>query len=196
MPSVVGFKITTSPQARLSYLALSSIQRASLSTSTKRSRSAFDRSDFQGQPFTGSYEPGQPTRGPLGEASTHGAPRVTPTRIKEYFDQYVISQDVGKKILATSAYNHYQRVQEIKRRDDEQQERLEQEHRRRFDRETHPVLSQFLYAELHENDANINVLEQRIIQGKPKLLISEHQRLLSGLTSCIPRLWTMYQVLS
>lgn len=123
--------LTVSYQARLSYLALSSIQRASLSTSTKASApSSFSRSDFQGQGFTGIYEPGHPPRGPLGDTSVHGVPRITPRRLKDYVDLYVVGQDKPKKMLCTAVYNHYQRVQELKRQDDEEQERLAQEYRK------------------------------------------------------------------
>ncbi|MDU7163524.1 MAG: ATP-dependent Clp protease ATP-binding subunit ClpX [Anaerococcus vaginalis] len=35
---------------------------------------------------------------------------ATPSEIKEYLDQYVIQQDMAKKILSVSVYNHYKRI--------------------------------------------------------------------------------------
>jgi len=35
----------------------------------------------------------------------------TPSRIKEYLDQYVIGQDVAKRRLAVAVYNHYKRLE-------------------------------------------------------------------------------------
>ncbi len=34
----------------------------------------------------------------------------TPSKIKEFLDQYVISQDQAKKVLAVAVYNHYKRL--------------------------------------------------------------------------------------
>jgi len=35
----------------------------------------------------------------------------TPKQIKEFFDQYIISQDNAKEIISVGAYNHYKRIQ-------------------------------------------------------------------------------------
>ena len=35
---------------------------------------------------------------------------ATPSEIKEYLDQYVIQQDMAKKTLSVSVYNHYKRI--------------------------------------------------------------------------------------
>lgn len=35
---------------------------------------------------------------------------ITPKEIKEHLDQYIIGQDMAKKMLATSVYNHYKMV--------------------------------------------------------------------------------------
>ena len=127
-----------SPQARLSYLALSSIVRSFATTTVKKSSSQFHRSDFTSQPFTGSYEPGQPTSGPLGQASVFGAPRFTPKVLKQHLDQFVVGQERAKKVLSVSVYNHYQRIQELQRREEEEEESLRQQLRRDVG-EGHPL---------------------------------------------------------
>lgn len=122
---------TTAQQARASYIGLSIIVR-SFATSTIRSSSSqhFYRSDFANQPFTGSYEPGQPTGGPLGEAPILGAPRLTPKVLKQHLDQFVVGQERAKKVLSVAVYNHYQRIQELQRREEEEEQRLQQRLRR------------------------------------------------------------------
>jgi len=37
-------------------------------------------------------------------------PNITPVRIKEFLDQYVVGQDEAKKTLAIAVYNHYKRL--------------------------------------------------------------------------------------
>ena len=125
-------------QARLSYLALSSIYRSFATSSRKHSSSQFHRSDFTSQPFTGSYDPGEKTSGPLGDASILGAPRMTPRVLKQHLDNFVVGQERAKKVLSVAVYNHYQRVQEAQRREDEEQELLQQ-HLRREMAEGHPI---------------------------------------------------------
>src|SRR5271156_4683193 len=74
-------------RTRASYIAFSRrfvANTACLYSST----SHFQRSDFANQPFTGSYEPGLPTSGPLGGASMYGAPRLTPKMLKQHLDQF------------------------------------------------------------------------------------------------------------
>ncbi|KAE8381088.1 P-loop containing nucleoside triphosphate hydrolase protein [Aspergillus bertholletiae] len=103
--------------------------------------SQFNRSDFTNQPWSGSYEPGLPTAGPLGSTPAFGAPRITPKMLKQYLDQFVVGQDRAKKILSVAVYNHYQRVQELQRRDEEAIELLAKRARREsVDR--HPVEGQ------------------------------------------------------
>lgn len=92
--------------------------------------SQFNRSDFTSQPYTGSYEPGLPTSGPLGSAPAFGAPRITPKILKQYLDQFVVGQDRAKKVLSVAVYNHYQRVQEMQRREEEEAELLAKRARR------------------------------------------------------------------
>ncbi|KAF4314458.1 ATPase AAA+ type core [Botryosphaeria dothidea] len=138
MTLAAGFTISISPQARSSYLALYSISRA-FSTSTSRfTNGQYSRSDFSSQGFTGIYEPGQPTGGPLGGASIVGAPRVTPKALKQHLDQFVVGQERAKKVLSVAVYNHYQRIQELERLDDEEQELLAQQARREMVHR-HPV---------------------------------------------------------
>ncbi|GAB4373414.1 MAG: ATP-dependent protease ATP-binding subunit ClpX [Acidobacteriota bacterium] len=43
---------------------------------------------------------------------------LTPVEIKDFLDQYVIGQDLAKKKLAVAVYNHYQRINHQRRRDD------------------------------------------------------------------------------
>lgn len=101
-----------------------------LSTTTPRSiRGSFNRSDFGGQPFTGVYEPGGPTQGPLGGTSNVGAPKITPKRLKEHLDEFVVGQDRAKKVLSTAVYNHYQRIEELRRQDDEHDKLMEKKAR-------------------------------------------------------------------
>ena len=105
--------------------------------------SQFNRSDFTSQPFTGSYEPGLPTSGPLGSTPAFGALRITPKVLKQYLDQYVVGQDRAKKVLSVAVYNHYQRVRELQRREEEAEELLAKQQRREaFD--SHPLESMFI----------------------------------------------------
>ncbi|EXJ91500.1 ATP-dependent Clp protease ATP-binding subunit ClpX [Capronia epimyces CBS 606.96] len=122
---------------RSAYIALSR-RRLSTSSSTQSS-SQFHRSDFSNQPFTGMYEPGQPTSGPLGGASVYGTLRLTPKMLKQHLDQFVVGQERAKKVLSVAVFNHYQRVQEIQRREEEEEEMLAQRERR----ERHPVENEF-----------------------------------------------------
>ncbi|AEA33429.1 ATP-dependent Clp protease ATP-binding subunit clpX [Hippea maritima DSM 10411] len=45
---------------------------------------------------------------------------LTPEEIKKRLDEYIVSQDDAKKVLAVAAYNHYKRInsQTLKRKDD------------------------------------------------------------------------------
>ena len=67
-----------------------------------------------------------------------GAPRITPKMLKEHLDQFVVGQERAKKVLSTSVYNHYQRIQELQRQDEEFQELMAQ-HQRREMGNRHPV---------------------------------------------------------
>lgn len=122
-----------------------------LSSSSTRfpTSSQFNRSDFTSQPFTGSYEPGLPTSGPLGSTPAFGAPRITPKVLKQYLDQYVVGQDRAKKVLSVAVYNHYQRVQELQRRMDEAEE-LEAKRQRREALESHPLEGELSPQNVHQ----------------------------------------------
>ena len=122
--------LTINPQARASYIALSAIARTFLPVSVRRNSSHFRRSDFANQPFTGSYEPGQPTNGPLGEVPILGTPSLTPKVLKQHLDQFVVGQERAKKVMSVAVFNHYQRVLELKRREEEEQQLLQQRLRR------------------------------------------------------------------
>lgn len=135
--------MTVAPQARLSYIALSSIVRSFSTSAAQSSSSQFHRSDFTSQPFTGSYEPGQPTDGPLGEASVFGAPRLTPKVLKQHLDQFVVGQERAKKVLSVAVYNHFQRIQELQRREEEEEESVQQQLRREMG-ERHPLESGYI----------------------------------------------------
>lgn len=114
------------------YIADLTPVRRNLSTSSTSfpTLSQFNRSDFTSQPYTGSYEPGLPTSGPLGSAPAFGAPRITPKILKQYLDQFVVGQDRAKKVLSVAVYNHYQKVQELQRREEEEAELLAKRARR------------------------------------------------------------------
>jgi ATP-dependent Clp protease ATP-binding subunit ClpX len=131
MPPVLT-SATISPQARHSYIAISHIFRRHLSSTATRLDA------FTNQPYTGIYEAGGPTEGPLRDASNIGAPRITPTVLKQHLDQFVVGQERAKKTLSTAVYNHYQRITELQRLDDEADERAHQEERRRM-AHRHPV---------------------------------------------------------
>jgi ATP-dependent Clp protease ATP-binding subunit ClpX len=133
MASIATATINIPQHIRLSYIAVA--RRGFSTTPSQCSSSQFHRSDFANQPFTGSYEAGLPTSGPLGGASIHGAPRLTPKMLKQHLDQFVVGQDRAKKILSVAVYNHYQRIQEIQRREEEEEELVAQRERR----ERHPV---------------------------------------------------------
>lgn len=115
-----------------------STRQLSSSSTTFPTLSQFNRSEFTSQPFTGSYETGGPTPGPLGSTPAFGAPRITPKVLKQYLDQYVVGQDRAKKVLSVAVYNHYQRVQELVRREEEAAEALAKRQRREA-LEIHPL---------------------------------------------------------
>ncbi|KAL9109605.1 MAG: hypothetical protein Q9227_005785 [Pyrenula ochraceoflavens] len=113
--------------------------RGPLATVRQTSTSHYFRSDFANQPFTSTYEPGLPTKGPLASASNHGSPRLTPKSLKTHLDDFVVGQDRAKRTLSVAVFNHYQRIQENQRRLEEEEE-LEAKRQRR---ESHPVEEEF-----------------------------------------------------
>ena len=141
MKSLTFLPIVNGPpkaQAKASYLGLSAICRSFASMPRRHSSPRFHRSDFANQGFTGTYDAGEKTTGPLGDASLLGAPRLTPKVLKQHLDSFVVGQDRAKKILSVAVYNHYQRVQEAQRREEEEQELMQQQLRREMS-EGHPL---------------------------------------------------------
>lgn len=67
---------------------------------------------------------------------------MTPRTLKQYLDQFVVGQDRAKKILSVAVFNHYQRVQELQRREEENAELLAKRARREAI-EHHPVEGRF-----------------------------------------------------
>jgi len=117
----------------------------------------FRRSDFSGagQGFTGSYEAGAPVVGPIAQA--WGAPRLTPSLLKEYLDKYVVGQSKAKKVTSVAIYNHYQRIQELRRLEAEEQERREKDARRMLkerERNSHPLESKFSYRNRNKQETS------------------------------------------
>ena len=53
-----------------------------------------------------------------GEGANVGQNLPTPSKIKEFLDQYVIEQDYAKKVLAVAVYNHYKRLNSKKNQKD------------------------------------------------------------------------------
>jgi ATP-dependent Clp protease ATP-binding subunit ClpX len=97
-----------------------------------------------GQGYTSSYEPGEPTRGPLGTAQRE--PKITPKHLKAHLDKYVVGQERAKKMLSVAVYNQYQRIQDQQRQEDEERERLAKIARRTMAYEKfarHPVESKY-----------------------------------------------------
>lgn len=129
--------VQVSHRAKISYLALYSIGRNFSTTRSWASPSPHHPSDSNAGPFTGTYEPGLPTSGPLGDASSFGVPRLTPKALKRYLDQFVVAQDRAKRKLCVAVYNHYQRILELQRRDGEEEE-LSQQQQVQRDQEQDP----------------------------------------------------------
>ncbi|KAI9367988.1 P-loop containing nucleoside triphosphate hydrolase protein [Aspergillus egyptiacus] len=127
---------------RPSFVSLHERRGLSSSSVSFPTRSQFNRSDFTNQPFSGFYEPGLPTTGPLASAPAFGTPQITPKTLKQYLDQFVVGQDRAKKILSVAVYNHHQRVQEIQRRQAEAEELLAKRARRESV-EHHPVEDEY-----------------------------------------------------
>ena len=118
--------IIVGSDVRLSYIGLSSIYRSIASSTARRSASQFRRTDYTNQGYTGSYDPDQKTLGPLSHASNLGAPKITPKVLKHHLDQFVVGQERAKKVLSVAVYNHYQRIDEAQRQEEEGIRRLEE----------------------------------------------------------------------
>ncbi|EOA86003.1 uncharacterized protein SETTUDRAFT_177471 [Exserohilum turcica Et28A] len=134
-----------STTARASYLALYSISRRArlvLAAPPSRPSSRFSRSDFSGQGYSSLYEPDQPTRGPLGSASSVGAGIITPKALRQHLDHFVVDQDRAKVVLSVAVHEHHLRIQELKRQQHEHA-RLEAQAQRRASVFRHPVEDEF-----------------------------------------------------
>ncbi|KAJ5721824.1 ATP-dependent Clp protease ATP-binding subunit clpX-like [Penicillium malachiteum] len=129
-------------RCRPSLLSVSHVRQLSSGPTSFPTWSQFNRSDFTNQPYTGSYETGLPTTGPLASTPAFGAPRITPKVLKQYLDQYVVGQDRAKKVLSVAVYNHSQRVQEVARRQEEAEELLSKRQRKEA-LEGHPLEDEF-----------------------------------------------------
>jgi ATP-dependent Clp protease ATP-binding subunit ClpX len=58
--------------------------------------------------------------------------------LKQHLDEFVVGQETAKKVLSTAIYNHYQRIQELQRQEDEYEELMAQRARREM-ASKHPV---------------------------------------------------------
>ncbi|TGO51479.1 hypothetical protein BCON_0160g00040 [Botryotinia convoluta] len=131
----------------------------------------FRRSDYDGQGWTSSYEPGAPTKGPLSQASKHGVPSLTPLSLKNHLDKFVVGQDRAKKVTCVAIYNHYQRVRELRRQEAEEQERRDQYSRRHLyerERNSHPVDNEYVGHAIQTADLNASYRE-REYEEEPEL---------------------------
>ena len=152
----------------------------------------FNRSDFTGQPWSGSYEPGLPTSGPLGSAPAFGAPRITPRVLKQYLDQFVVGQDRAKKILSVAVYNHYQRVQELQRREEEAVEaQSKRERREAFESQSLEGMS--IYPEISIRIVEANGLTHdchadELLPQKPTVRLSNSQNQPTSKSNEVPEL--------
>lgn len=77
-----------------------------------------------------------------------GVPSMTPKVLKQHLDSFVVGQERAKKVLSVAVYNHYQRIQESQRQEDEEQELLQQQLRREM-AEAHPLEGIIALLELH-----------------------------------------------
>ncbi|KAF7890504.1 hypothetical protein EAF00_008819 [Botryotinia globosa] len=131
----------------------------------------FRRSDYDGQGWTSSYEPGAPTKGPLSQASKHGVPSLTPLSLKNHLDKFVVGQDRAKKVTCVAIYNHYQRVRELRRQEAEEQERRDQYSRRHLyerERNSHPVDNEYVGHAIQTADLNASYREHEY-EEEPEL---------------------------
>ena len=149
-----------------SRLAIYTIRRRLSITPVRPSCDQFRRSDFTGQGFTGYYEPGQPTVGPLGDASAYGAPRITPRVLDQHLSNYIVGQERAKRVMSVAVYNHYQRVQEIIRKEEEEEALMAQQERQAM-RQQHPVEGLIYYSLDYEPKMETNNTDTDEFPGQP-----------------------------
>jgi ATP-dependent Clp protease ATP-binding subunit ClpX len=132
------FVLTICPHAKeASYRALATITRRAFSTTT-RPRSQFLRSESFDQGYTSSYDPNEPIKGPLGDVSTSGVSRITPRKLKEYLDEFVVGQNYAKTVVSAAVYGHYLRIRELQTQE-EREALLEEKRQRQAMKFRHPV---------------------------------------------------------
>lgn len=105
----------------------------------------------------------------MAQASVHGAPRLTPSALKEHLDKYVVGQDKAKKITSVAIYNHYQRIRELRRQEAEEGEKREQRVRwesRERERTSHPVENEFPG---HVETVDLNTIRGQPLEDEPEL---------------------------
>src|SRR5438045_2074240 len=90
--------------------------------SRTQSHSSYSSSDFTGGNFTSGIDMGASITS-IGKAGFLGR-GITPRALKQYLDAYIIGQSRPKRILSVAVYNHYQRIQSLKRKHDEEEELL------------------------------------------------------------------------
>jgi ATP-dependent Clp protease ATP-binding subunit ClpX len=80
--------------------------------------------------------------------------------LKEHLDQFVVGQERAKKVLSTAVYNHYQRIQELERQDEEFEELMQQQARRELGhRNSHPIESSVHHPSIRRVSTNVTLGE-------------------------------------
>jgi ATP-dependent Clp protease ATP-binding subunit ClpX len=85
--------------------------------------------------------------------------------LKDHLDDFVIGQERAKKVLSTAVYNHYQRIQELQRQEDEYNELMAQKARREMVAR-HPVegtSNPHHRDHLHNHDSPVSHIERVLI---------------------------------
>lgn len=107
--------------------------------------------------------------------------------LKDHLDQFVVGQERAKKVLSTAVYNHYQRIQELQRQDDEFEELMAQQARRDM-HVRHPLEDEFpgqqqtvhLYTSSQTSSQSQPSSSQSPIQDHSPLTIEKSNVLLLG----------------
>ncbi|KAF1961152.1 P-loop containing nucleoside triphosphate hydrolase protein [Byssothecium circinans] len=185
------FILSVSPQAKASYLALASIGRRAFSTSCQR-QSEHRSSECFGKGFEGSHDPDQPIRGPLGRGSRSGVRGITPRKLKEHLDQFVVGQDYAKTVISAAVYGHYLRIRELEAQE-QKEARLEEQRQRQAMARRHAVEDE---NEGQQPDMYVvssrapPPLDPQSIQDMSRLQIEKSNVLMLGPTGCGKTLMT------